>query len=65
MTDLVWNVVYHDIAKVKDGGICPCCNQPGLLIKRGIEVGNIFKLGTKYSKAMNAVYMDEKNKTKK
>lgn len=50
---------YVDIAKVKEGGICPCCGKPALTIKRGIEVGNIFQLGTKYTKSMNMQYVDK------
>ena len=53
------NVTYVDIAKVKEGGICPCCGKPALSIKRGIEVGNIFQLGTKYTKSMNMQYVDK------
>lgn len=53
------NVTYVDIAKVKEGGICPCCGKPALVIKRGIEVGNIFQLGTKYTKSMNMQYADK------
>lgn len=53
------NVAYVDIAKVKEGGICPCCGKPALSIKRGIEVGNIFQLGTKYTKSMNMQYVDK------
>ena len=41
------------IEKVKPGGICPCCKKPALAIQRGIEVGNIFQLGTKYSEPMH------------
>lgn len=52
-------VSYADIAKVKEGGICPCCGKPALSIKRGIEVGNIFQLGTKYTKSMNMQYVDK------
>ena len=48
-----------DIAKVKENGICPCCGKPALIIKRGIEVGNIFQLGTKYTKSMNMQYIDK------
>ncbi len=51
-------VEFIDVAKVKTGGICPCCGQSTLEVKRGIEVGNIFQLGTKYSKSMNMVYTD-------
>lgn len=53
------NVSFVDIAKVKDGGICPCCGKPALNIQRGIEVGNIFQLGTKYSKSMHMQYVDK------
>lgn len=53
------NVKFVDVAKVKDGGICPCCGNPALSIKRGIEVGNIFQLGTKYSKSMHMQYVDK------
>ena len=52
------DVKFVDVAKVKDGGICPCCGKPALTIKRGIEVGNIFQLGTKYTKSMNMQYID-------
>lgn len=52
-------VKFYDIAKVKEGGICPCCGKPVLTIKRGIEVGNIFQLGTKYSKSMHMQYVDK------
>ena len=48
-----------DIATVKTGDICSKCGAE-LTIKRGIEVGNIFKLGTRYSKAMNMTYTDDK-----
>ncbi len=53
------NITFVDIAKVKDGSICPCCKKTSLTIKRGIEVGNIFQLGTKYSKSMNMQYVDK------
>ncbi len=53
------NVTYVDIAKVKEGSICPCCGKPALMIKRGIEVGNIFQLGTKYTKSMNMQYVEK------
>ena len=54
---------YADIRLVERGEFCPVCGKP-LLVTRGIEVGNIFKLGTKYSKPMNAVYTDIDGKTK-
>ena len=43
---------YVDIAKVQVGDVCPVCGKP-LTVENGIEVGNIFQLGTKYTKAMN------------
>ena len=43
---------YIDIAKVQVGDVCPVCGKP-LTVENGIEVGNIFQLGTKYTKAMN------------
>ena len=49
---------YHDFAKIQEGGICPHCGRPGIRILRGIEVGNIFQLGTKYTKSMNMTYID-------
>lgn len=52
-------VAYVDVAKVQEGGICPCCGKPALTIKRGIEVGNIFQLGTKYTESMNMQYVDK------
>ncbi len=49
---------YVDISKIKTGGICPCCGRKTIQVKRGIEVGNIFQLGTKYSKTMHMTYTD-------
>ena len=50
---------FVDIAKAKEGGICPVCGKHTLTIKKGIEVGNIFQLGTKYSEAMDMQYLDQ------
>ena len=50
---------YADLVIVKDGDICAKCGKP-MAIKRGIEVGQVFKLGTKYSAAFNAVYKNDK-----
>ena len=50
---------YADLTKVVEGGICPCCGKRSLTISRGIEVGNIFQLGTKYTKTMNMTYVDK------
>lgn len=49
-----------DISNFKDGDLCPKCGKP-LKFTKGIEIGNTFKLGTKYSKAMNLQYTDENN----
>lgn len=57
------NAEYHDFAKITDGSICPCCKKPGITVSRGIEVGNIFQLGTKYTKAMNMTYLDSESKS--
>ncbi len=51
-----------DLRLVEAGDFCPQCGKP-LKVTRGIEVGNIFQLGTKYSKPMNAVYLDANGKT--
>jgi prolyl-tRNA synthetase len=50
---------FHDFTLVAAGDACAHC-EGTLEIYRGIEVGHIFKLGTKYSEAMNCVYLDEK-----
>ena len=50
-----------DFRNVQEGDKCPKCGQP-LEIMRGVEVGHIFKLGTKYSEAMNATFIDENGK---
>lgn len=54
---------FFDIRLVEKGEICPICGA-ALNVTRGIEVGNIFKLGTKYSKPMNAVFTDVDGKEK-
>jgi prolyl-tRNA synthetase len=50
---------FHDFAKITEGGICPQCGKPVISISRGIEVGNIFQLGTKYTEAMGMQYIDQ------
>ena len=50
-------IEFVDVSLVKEGEYCPVCKKP-LKVTRGIEVGNIFQLGTKYSKPMNACYTD-------
>jgi prolyl-tRNA synthetase len=49
--------IIADIAAASDGDACLNCGQP-LYTSRGVEVGNIFKLGTRYSAAINAMYFD-------
>ena len=56
------NPEYVDIAKVVEGGICPECGKHSIEIQRGIEVGNIFQLGTKYTETMDMKYLDENGK---
>ena len=56
------DAVFTDLAKIIDGGICPKCKKHTISISRGIEVGNIFQLGTKYSKSMGLTYKDENGK---
>jgi len=53
------NSEWHDIHVVKEGDLCPKCNHK-LRIEKVIEIGNIFKLGTKYSIPLKAFYLDEK-----
>ncbi|ABY94018.1 MULTISPECIES: proline--tRNA ligase [Thermoanaerobacter] len=55
--------VVADIKNVIEGDKCPRCGSP-LKIDRGIEVGHIFKLGTKYSDALGAKYVDEEGNEK-
>ncbi len=58
------HVEYKDLSKIVEGGICPHCGKPSISISRGIEVGNIFQLGTKYSESMNFKYTDENGREK-
>ncbi|NLI60578.1 MAG: proline--tRNA ligase [Clostridiales bacterium] len=50
-----------DIRTIAEGDICPQCSQP-VKVGHGIEIGHIFKLGTKYSEAAGCVYLDENGK---
>jgi len=52
---------YADLRMVREGDPCPRCGG-ALRFSRGIEVGHVFRLGTKYSEAMRAVYLDEGGK---
>jgi prolyl-tRNA synthetase len=53
---------YKDLCIVRADDLCPRCGAP-LRECRGVEVGHVFKLGTKYSQAFNAVYLDEAGQT--
>ncbi len=53
---------FADIRTVEAGDACPRCADGKLEMWRGIEVGHVFKLGTKYSKALNATYLDANGK---
>lgn len=55
--------IVADVKTVKPGETCPRCGGK-LHSARGIEVGHIFKLGTKYSQALNATYLDDKGESK-
>ncbi len=57
-----FNCETADLRVVKEKERCPVCKKGRLRVMRGIEVGHIFKLGLKYSKAMNAYFLDEHGK---
>ena len=52
-----------DIVNIREGDTCPKCGGK-IYFKKGIEIGNTFKLGTKYSEALNLNYLDEENHLK-
>lgn len=58
--DIKYDMV-GDIKQVIEGDMCPKCNGH-LYFKKGIEVGNLFKLGTKYCEGLNITYLDQNNK---
>ncbi len=53
--------VWGDLCAVKEGDLCPHCGEP-IKMSRGIEVGQVFKLGDKYSRALHATYLDKQGK---
>ncbi|MCB9455568.1 MAG: proline--tRNA ligase [Anaerolineaceae bacterium] len=55
--------IVTDITAAREGDACPDCGQP-LSTVRGVEVGNIFKLGTRYSDSMRATYLDANGEEK-
>ncbi|GAB4258353.1 proline--tRNA ligase [Deferrisoma sp.] len=52
---------WADLREIEPGDPCPRCGEP-VAVRRGIEVGHIFKLGTKYSQAMEATFLDRDGK---
>ena len=56
--DLPSDTEYIDLSKTQDGFECPNCHKHSLKVSRGIEVGNIFQLGKRYSEAMGMTYDD-------
>ncbi len=58
-----FSAAWHDITLAKDGDFCAKCAAP-IRIERVIEIGNIFKLGTKYSLPLKALYLDDKGQEK-
>lgn len=55
----VGEVEYVDVAKIYEGAVCPVCGKPIIKINKGIEIGNIFQLGTKYTESMDMTYSDK------
>ena len=60
----IGEVDYVDVAKIYEGAVCPVCGKPVIAINKGIEVGNIFQLGTKYTKSMDMTYLDANGEAK-
>ncbi|MCX6117752.1 MAG: proline--tRNA ligase [Proteobacteria bacterium] len=56
--DIQCRYIVDDIAQMIAGDLCVQCQEP-LRLTRGIEIGNIFQLGTKYTKSMNMTFLDE------
>ena len=54
-------LTYADLVAVQEGDNCPCCDGK-LSYTKGIEAGHIFQLGTRYSSAMNANFLDSNGK---
>ena len=54
----IGEVLYTDVAKTYAGAVCPSCGKHTITLQKGIEVGNIFQLGTKYTKSMGMTYLD-------
>lgn len=56
-----FDLEFADLIEVKEGDLCACCGGK-LSHTKGIEAGHIFQLGTKYSSAMNATFLDSNGK---
>lgn len=59
LSDIKYDIA-ADIINIKEGDKCPCCGGK-IYFKKGIEVGNLFKLGTKYAEKLGLTYLDENN----
>lgn len=57
------DVIVADIRMIKEGDACPHCGAP-VKMTRGIEAGQVFTLGTKYSESLHATFLDENGKEK-
>ncbi|MDI6800856.1 MAG: proline--tRNA ligase [Thermodesulfovibrionales bacterium] len=61
--DIHFKAEWHDLHTAKEGDACPECNTL-IKIEKSIEIGNIFKLGIKYSTPLNAVFLDKDGQEK-
>jgi prolyl-tRNA synthetase len=52
---------FEDVSTVVEGDACPRCDKGRLAMRKGIEVGQVFKLGEKYSKPMSLTFLNENN----
>ncbi|HET6785497.1 MAG TPA: proline--tRNA ligase [Erysipelotrichaceae bacterium] len=52
---------FADIRNIREGDVCPRCNKGHIHFSKGIEIGNIFKLGDKYAKALGLNFLDQNN----
>jgi prolyl-tRNA synthetase len=55
-------IAFGDVAKILEGGVCPQCKKHAIGLRRGVEVGHIFQLGTRYTEAMGMTYLDRDGK---
>ena len=55
---------YYDIRYIRDGDSCPVCAKGSVSLDRSLEIGHVFKLGTKYSQALHATFLDKNGKEK-